>query len=199
MKTTFPTLRPMIAIMAVLLGIAPIFAARDTYDEASEKEVLKAKTIETKYDQVTADGYNYIYWIRFNAPLSKGQRPTVTIENPSLDPVTYTVEKFAGSTIRKELWCKDRHGNDISIVFRYEENPGARNSTILKVYVDKYPGKRANQQSIDAALVQSIFHMKNYNAGSVLVSSENSRLKPVKKWKAAAYTALFQWMDKNLE
>lgn len=50
----------------------------------------------------------------------------------------------------------------------------------------------------DAGLVENIFYMKNeYDAGAVLISSVNSILKPVKKWKAAKYPAIFQWLDAN--
>ncbi len=192
-------LRSMMLIAALIICFAQSFAATDEYDKASEKDIIKAQTVIAKFDQTTADGYNYIYWVRFNAPVKNGGMPTLAIENPSLPTVNYTIEKAAGSSLRKELWCKDSNGDAVRIVLKYEENPGARNATILKLLVDKYPGKRANQQSIDATEVQNIYNIKNeYSSGSVLVSPENSLLKYVKKEKVAPYTAIFQWIDANI-
>lgn len=187
------TLRSVLIIIFTVLGVVNSFALSDEYDEASDKYIVNAKTVYARFDQTTADGYNYIYWLRFNAPLTKGGMPTVSIENPSLPTVDYTIERAAGSLIRKELWCKDQNGNEVRIVLKYEEKPGARNAVDLKLYVDKYPGKRDNQQSIDATKAQNL-----YLFGSVLFSSENSILKPVKKWKAAIYPSIFQWMDANI-
>lgn len=192
-------LRGTLLILLIMIGSAINFAAREEYDKASDKDIVKAQTVTAKFDQTTSDGYNYIYWLRFNAPQTKGQAPTVSIENPSLPTVECSIEKAAGSSLRKELWCKDKSGNDIRIILKYEEMPGARNATILKLYVDKYPGKRANQKSIDATEVRNIYDIKNeYSSGSVLISSENSLLKPVRKWKVAKYPAIFQWIDANI-
>ena len=111
-------LRLTVLVLAAIIGFTKGYAARDEYEKASEKDIVKAQTITAKFDQVAADGYNYIYWLRFNASQIKGGMPTVSIENPSLPTVDYIIVKASGSGIRKELWCKDRNGNDVRIVLK---------------------------------------------------------------------------------
>ncbi|MDE5886233.1 MAG: hypothetical protein K2H46_01465 [Muribaculaceae bacterium] len=185
--------------LLIIGGFFHALGANDEYERASDKDVLKAQTVIARFDQHTSDGYWYIYWLRFNASIVKGEQPTVTIENSSLGDVEYTIIRAAGSQIRKELWCKDPNGAEVRIVLKYEENPEARNATILKLYVDTYPGTRANQQSIEAVECQNIFRYKDeYDAGSILYSGDNSLVKPIKKWKVGKYPTLFQWMDANI-
>ncbi len=192
-------LRAFLPALAIVLCSLVAMGATDEYKKASEKDILNAKTVTARFDQITSDGYHYIYWLVFNAPRAKGDKPTVTIENPSLPPKIYTIERAAGSQIRKELWCKDTDGKEVRIILKYEEKPGARNATDLKLYVDSYPGKRANQQSIDATEVQHIYTVKDtYESASVLLSPENSMTQRVKNEKVATYPAIFKWMDANI-
>ncbi len=197
MKKQF--LRVFLPVIAVMLCSVVAFAATDEYKKASEKDILNAKTVRARFDQTTSDGYNYIYWLVFNAPRAKGDKPTLTIENPSLPSQVYTIERGAGSQIRKELWCKDSNGKEVKIVLKYEEKPGARNAVDLNLYVDKYPGKNSNQQSIDATIKQNIYTVKDtYEGCSVMVAPENSLTHPIKNEKVATYPAIFQWMNENI-
>ena len=185
------------SLLIALLCFCTTFA-RTEYDEVSEKDIKAAATAEAKFNQVTADNYHYIYWVYLNAPVTKNGNCTITIDNPSLGPTVYKINDYAGSAIRKELRCTDRNGDEVTIVFKLEEMPDAKNSSVLKMYVDKYPGRRPNQKSIDATCENNLYALKNYGGASILYSKTNSRVTEPKKYKAGIYTTLFEWINAHL-
>lgn len=195
----FSKFKTFIACVLCITFTFGAYAAED-YPEAKDKDIKKAQTAQARFDRTTDDGSWYIYKVTLNAPVSDAAKPTLTIYNPSLGPTEYTVNNYAGSLTRKELSCTDADGQVVTIIFKIEEKPGARNANVLNMYVDKYPGENNDRQSIVATCVNNIYQIKDsYQGTSIRYSETNSKKEDPHKYKTNIYPTLFDWMEYHLK
>ena len=188
----------IITLFMLLTAMMPLGAsAASEFKAVNPKNVSKSVSAEFMTSQTTPDGYHYMYDFIFVMP--EGRTPQLLIVNSTNGTKTYTIERYAGSSIRKEFWLKDADGNDVSMVIKIADNPQARNSEIYTVTVDKYPGRRPNQKSIDAT-VSSKYYVKNGDGVSQFLFSDKPYVEGSDlNWKAGGITALFGYLDAHLD
>ncbi len=187
----------LISLLFLLTLFALPAMSLDENPKIKDTETAKFSIATFRAEHTTSDDYHYLYTFDIICP-ANGASPEVRLYNPSLPDQIYTIEKFAGSLIRKELWLKDRQGEPVSMVIIIEEAPGARNAMQYRIKLDRYPGKRSNQKHIDA-IINSQYNIKDsYSYGRFLFMKDNSG-QGYKKAKAGGINDLFNFLDSHLE
>lgn len=186
-------MKRLLFLAIVLLGTMNVMAQIE-YGRVSEKETKTYCQAEFRSNQHTDDGYWYIYDFHF---INDGGDHKLRLYNPSDGSRFYKILRCAGSLIRKEFWLKDMDsGEAVSLVIKVEEGADARNTMEYHVYMDKYPGKLANQKKIHA-IIGSEYNIKNsafygrFLFGKTVANNT--------EWKAGGITDFFNYISSQFE